>query len=308
MDVGVIGVGVMGRNHVRVYSEMKGVGSVHVYDPMPENAARVSDMAGVCGSLSELLGKVDAVSICAPTKYHFETARTVIEAGISCLIEKPITLTVEEGERLLKLIESKDITVGVGHIERFNPIVSEMMKIAKRPDYVAIKRHNPTSNRITDASVVEDLMIHDLDIAFNVLFRGEENFSIHSAGSENVCEALATFPDSVVSISASRLSSKKFRTFYVEAEDFTAEGDFMTQEVYIYRKPGKYGVENERYLQENIIEKVLVNKVEPLKVELKSFLECVRGKKSFPVTPQEALKNLRICELIKSGLRIKRPQ
>ncbi|VVB72570.1 UDP-N-acetylglucosamine 3-dehydrogenase [uncultured archaeon] len=305
MDVGIIGVGTMGRNHLRVYSELKGVDRLFVYDPLQKNAERARDLATICSSQDELLQMVDAVSICTPTKYHFETAKRAIAMGKSCLIEKPITLTVKEGEELLAILRRKDIVVGVGHIERFNPIVQEIKKIAARPDYVSIKRHNPTSSRITDASVVEDLMIHDIDIVFNVLFPGEEALKIHSAGSGNVCEALAVFCDSVVAISASRLSSKKFRTFYVEAEDFTAEGDFMTQEVYIYRKPGKYGVENERYTQENIIEKVLVNKVEPLKVELKTFLDCVRSGKSFPVTPDEALKNLRICDQIKSGLHIK---
>ncbi|HON34818.1 MAG TPA: Gfo/Idh/MocA family oxidoreductase [Methanothrix sp.] len=303
MDVGVLGVGAMGRNHVRVYSELKGVDTVYVYDPVQENAQRASEFATVCRSSEELLARAEAVSICVPTRYHFELAREAVKAGVNCLIEKPITLTVQEGERLLEEIEKSDLTVGVGHIERFNPIVEEIKKIAQRPDYVSIKRHNPTSNRITDASVVEDLMIHDIDIVFNVLFKGVEDYQIFSAGSRNVCEAMAVFSDSVVSISASRLSSKKFRTFYVEAEEFTTEGDFMTQEVYIYRKPGKYRVEGERYLQENIIEKVLVAKVEPLKVELKTFLDCIRQDKSFPVTPQEGLKNLEICERIKSGLK-----
>ena len=303
MDVGVIGVGAMGRNHVRVYSELKGVGDVYVFDQILENAARMKDISTVCSSMDELLAQVDAVSICVPTRYHFETAKLAIAAGVNCLIEKPITLQVEEGNELLRLLEDNDIVCGVGHIERFNPIVEEIKKIAERPDYVTIKRHNPTSNRITDASVVEDLMIHDIDIVFNVLFRGEEDYKIFSAGSRNVCEAMAVFQNSVVSISASRLSCKKFRTFYVEAEDFTTEGDFMAQDVYIYRKPGKYGLENERYTQENIIEKVLVNKVEPLKVELKTFLDSVSSGQSFPVTPQEALKNLQICEEIKKGIR-----
>jgi predicted dehydrogenase len=80
----------------------------------------------------------------------------------------------------------------------------------------------------------------------------------------------------------------------------------MAQEVYVYKKPAKYGLENERYMQENIIEKVLVNKVEPLKVELKTFLDCVKTGKSFPVTPEEALKNLIICDEIKKGLRLER--
>ncbi|HNX38959.1 MAG TPA: Gfo/Idh/MocA family oxidoreductase [Methanothrix sp.] len=307
MDVGVIGVGAMGRNHVRVYSELKGVDTVYVYDPVAESAARSRDVAEVCATLPELLAKAEAVSICVPTRYHFQVAGQAIEAGVNCLIEKPITLTVEEGTRLLKIIESKrlsnpDLVVGVGHIERFNPIVAEMARIAGRPDYVCIKRHNPTSSRITDASVVEDLMIHDIDIVFNALFPGERDYRIFSAGSANVCEAMAVFPGTVVSFSASRLSCKKFRSLYVESQDFTAEGDFMTQEVYIYRKPGKYGVEGERYTQENIIEKVLVNKVEPLKVELKTFLDCINGRRIFPVTPDQALQNLRICEQIKVEL------
>lgn len=303
MDVGVIGVGVMGRNHVRVYSELKGVGDVYVFDPIAANAQRVKDIATVCGSADELLKRSEAVSICVPTKYHFDIAKEAINKGLNCLIEKPITLKVEEGEELLRLLKGKEIVVGVGHIERFNPIVNEIKKISNKPDYVSIKRHNPTSNRITDASVVEDLMIHDIDVAFNVLFDGDDDYKIYSAGNRNVCEAMAVFSDSVVAISASRLASKKFRTMYLEAEDFTTEGDFMTQEVYVYKKPGKYGMEDERYMQENIIDKVLVNKVEPLKVELNTFLKCVKGDKTFPVTPEQALKNLRICEEIKKGIR-----
>jgi predicted dehydrogenase len=302
MDVGVIGVGSMGRNHVRVYSELKGVGEVLVYDPLAENAARVSELATVCESQEELLRRAEAVSICVPTRYHFRVAKQVISSEIHCLIEKPVTLKPEEGAALLQLLEGKDIVAGVGHIERFNPIVDEIKKIAERPDYVSIKRHNPTSNRITDASVVEDLMIHDIDIVFNVLFGGQDDYRIYSAGNRNVCEAMIVFPGSVVSISASRLASKKFRTFYVEAEDFTTEGDFMAQEVYVYRKPERYGIENERYMQENIIEKVLVNKVEPLKVELKTFLDCVRSETAFPVTPEQGFKNLMICEQIEKGL------
>ncbi|MGA9099863.1 MAG: Gfo/Idh/MocA family oxidoreductase, partial [Methanotrichaceae archaeon] len=267
------------------------------------NASKVKDIASVCCSIDELLGKAEAVSICVPTKYHFDVAQKVINENVSCLIEKPITLNVEEGENLIKLLNNKDLIAGVGHIERFNPIVDEIKKIAGKPDYVSIKRHNPTSNRITDASVIEDLMIHDIDIAFNALFPEERDYRIYSAGNRNVCEAMVVFPNSVVAISASRLASKKFRTMYLEAEDFTTEGDFMTQEVYVYRKPGKYGIENERYMQENIIEKVLVNKVEPLKVELKTFLDSVKNDKAFPVTPVQALKNLMICEEIKKGIK-----
>ena len=120
MDVGVIGVGAMGKNHVRVYSELKGVDTVYVYDPIRENAERTGEFATICASPEELLGKAEAVSICVPTRYHFDIAQKAILAGVDCLIEKPITMTAKEGKLLVKLIEKSDLTVGVGHIERFN--------------------------------------------------------------------------------------------------------------------------------------------------------------------------------------------
>jgi len=303
MDVGVIGIGVMGRNHVRVYSELKGIDQVYVYDSVAECARKVKDLAAICSSFAELVTKAEVISICVPTKYHYQIAKQVIDKGTSFLIEKPITSNVDEGKELLKLIDKEELIAGVGHIERFNPIVEEIRKITSRPAYVEIKRHNPTSGRITDASVVEDLMIHDIDIVFNVLFKDDDDYSIYSAGNRNVCETVIVFEGSVVALSASRMGSKKFRTLYTEDEELTTEGDFMAQEVFVYRKPKKYEKENERYIQENIIEKVLVNKVEPLKVELKTFVDCVRSGKEFPVTPEQALLNLEICREIIKGIK-----
>ena len=88
---------------------------------------------------------------------------------------------------------------------------------------------------------------------------------------------------------------------YIEEEDFTVEGDFMSQEVTIYRKPGHYQFENERYVQENIIEKVTVNKVEPLKVELATFITCAKNRTQFPITPEQAIRNLVVSEQIQAG-------
>lgn len=304
MKVGVIGTGTMGRNHVRVYSELKAVEEIYVFDLNKDRADRMKEYdAIICDSVEKLLNNVDAVSICVPTKYHFDVAKKVIEKNIHCLVEKPITLTVSEGEELLDLLRDKKLVVGVGHIERFNPIVNEIKKIIKNPYYIEIKRHNPASARITDSSVIEDLMIHDIDIVFNVLF-DEDEYRIYSAGNSNLCNVIVTFGDSVTALSASRMASKKIRTIYIEEEDFTIEGDFMAQDIYIYRKPEKYRMENERYMQENIIEKVLVNKIEPLKVELKTFVDCVIKGKEFPVTPEQALKNLKICEEIKNACKI----
>jgi len=302
MKVGVIGTGNMGRNHVRVYSELRGVEEVYVYDADKEKTKLGYDVI-VCDTMDKLLDNVDAVSICVPTKHHFEVAKKAIEKEVHCLIEKPITLTVNEGKKLLKLLENKRLTVGVGHIERFNPVVKEIAKIVEDPIYVEIKRHNPSSDRITDSTVVEDLMIHDIDILFNVLYRGKERYEIHSVGNKDVCTALIKFDSGLPAlISASRKAAKKIRTIYVEEDSFTVEGNLMNQEIYIYKKPEKYGVEDERYVQENLIEKVLVSKLEPLKEELKTFIEYVKRGKDFTVTPKQGLKNLMICEEIKNVL------
>lgn len=299
MKVGVIGTGTMGRNHVRIYSELKEIEEFYAFDIDSVKAASLREYGAiVCDSMEELLKRVDAVSICVPTKYHLEVTKRAIANGVHCLIEKPITLTVSEGANLLDSLKGSKLIVGVGHIERFNPIVKEIERIVKKPLYVEISRHNPASARITDSSVVEDLMIHDIDIVFNVLFTGD--YELHAAGNNDLCTALIEFGSSIVSLSASRKASKKIRTIYIEEEELTIEGDFMNQEIYVYRKPGRYVIENERYTQENIIEKVLVNKVEPLKEELKTFIQCVKNNEEFTITPMQALNNLRICEEIRS--------
>ena len=301
MKVGVIGTGTMGKNHVRIYSELKEIEEVYAFDVDGEKAKRLKEYGVIiCNSLEEILERVDAVSICVSTKYHLEVAKRAIEKDVHSLIEKPIALNVREGEELVNLLEDKGLIVGIGHIERFNPIVEEIEKIIENPLYVEIKRHNPASARITDSTIVEDLMIHDIDIVFNVLYKSVSgDYELYSAGNNDLCKVLIKFNSSIVSLSASRKASKKIRAIYIEEEEFTIEGDFMNQEIYVYRKPGKYGIENERYTQENIIEKVLVNKVEPLKEELKTFIACVKKGEEFPITPVQALNNLKICEEIR---------
>jgi predicted dehydrogenase len=302
MDAGVIGTGVMGRNHVRVYSELKEVGTTYVYDLNTKAAEEVAAATGaeVCRSMEELLRKAECVSVVVPTPYHLRTAGEVIAAGVHALVEKPLCPTSRECEQLIGRVPA-GLTVGVGHIERFNPVVTEVARVVRDPIYVSFHRHNPASARVSGSSVVEDLMIHDIDVAFNVLFPGRE-YTVHASGTGDVAAALASFGRTPVYLSASRKASKKVRSIYIEEEDRTIEGDFMTQEVYVYRKPEAYGQENGLYRQENIIEKLLVNKVEPLKIELSTFLRAARDGKPFTVTPEQGLSNVRVCEEISRSL------
>jgi predicted dehydrogenase len=300
MDIGVIGVGAMGKNHARVYSELRDVGSLYIFDTNKTAGKQIASLyeATPCTSEADLLKAVDAVSICVPTRYHTKVAQQAFAAGVHALIEKPICASHQQGQDLLPSIP-KDLIVGVGHIERFNPIVNEIQQIMRNPLYVELKRHNPASNRVTDSSVIEDLMIHDIDIIFNVLFQGA--YTITSVGSADLCSALVRFGSIPIVLSASRKAAKKIRSIYIEEEDGTIEGNFMTQELVVYKRPGQFTVENQRYVQESVIESVMVNKVEPLKLELSTFLSCVKKGEPFPVTPEQAVRNLQICEEIQKG-------
>jgi len=300
MDVGVIGVGAMGRNHARVYSELKAVDNLYLFDLDTEAAQALGKQfdAHVASSFDEMCGAVDAVSVCVPTPFHHTIAGDVIKKNIPVLIEKPICLTSKQAEDLLQKIPD-GLVVGVGHIERFNTIIAELARIVRNPLYVEINRHNPASSRVTGSSVVEDLMIHDIDLIFHLI--KATSWDVHSSGNSDIASALFTINEKPVYLSASRKASKKVRSIYIEEEKFTVEGDFMNHEIFIHRKPGKISFENERYTQESLIEKVLVNQSEPLKRELSTFLDCVKNQKQFPITPEQGLFNLQVCERIRQS-------
>ncbi len=153
MIAGVIGIGKMGKNHVRVLSELRDIDQVYVYDTNKTLLKTVEEQYNVrvSNSLSSILKIVDFAVISTPTSTHFEIAKKALKYEVNLLIEKPVTLTYQEGTELLKIISqlNDDVIIGVGHIERFNPIVSEINKIVKNPSFIEIKRHNPASQRLS---------------------------------------------------------------------------------------------------------------------------------------------------------------
>ena len=297
MDVGVIGVGAMGKNHARVYSELKAVENLYLFDLNTRAAQELAKKfdANIASGMDDLLDSVDASKRLCSHAVPSQSCLRGYSKKYSVLIEKPICLSSGEAADLVKKIP-EDLVVGVGHIERFNAIIAELASIIRHPLYVEVCRHNPASSRVTGSSVVEDLMIHDIDLIFHLI--KAKSWEVHSSGNRDVAGALFTINNNPVYLSASRKASKKVRTIYIEEEQFTVEGDFMNQEIFIHRKPGKISFENERYTQESLIEKVLVNQSEPLKRELSTFLDCVKSGKKFPITPEQGLFNLQVCEKI----------
>jgi len=297
---GVIGCGHMGSNHVRVYSEMRGIDFVLVYDPDTFAANRMKTLHGayICDDVQCVLDDSDLVSICTPTTSHMSVACSAADANVPVLVEKPIAHSLDSARAMASL--SFPVGSGVGHIERFNPVVAHFVKHFVAPYYVSIRRHNPASRRVTGGSVVDDLMIHDVDLVQHVLF-GRQHSNMRSLSTEDYAHVLLDYSDhTIVSMSASRVGACKVREIVAECVEHTLVADLVTQELHVFHPPGAYMSLGGDYHQENLVERVAVPRVEPLKVELATFADCVRNHTSFPVSFDDAVSNIEMCEAIKN--------
>ncbi len=171
IKAGVIGVGYLGKFHAQKYSEMDGVELIGVADNNEQTAKTISEKLG-CQSFvdyRELLPLVDAVSIAVPTSFHHEVASDCIEAGIDILLEKPMTVTLDEADDLIIKASRKNAILQVGHLERFNPAVEAMEPFLHMPMFIESDRIHIFKGRGVDVDVVLDLMIHDIDIILSII-------------------------------------------------------------------------------------------------------------------------------------------
>ncbi|MBI2079577.1 Gfo/Idh/MocA family oxidoreductase [Candidatus Micrarchaeota archaeon] len=311
MKIGIIGTGWMGKNHIRIYNDLRGVEEIFIVDINNSAARQVANQFSVqvAGSIDELLQKVNLASVCVPTASHHEVVKKVLNAGVHCLIEKPVASTVQEARKVADAVAKSKVIVGVGHIERFNPVIQETKRILEKPYYIELERHNPHFGRITDADVITDLMIHDIDILWNYLFKGKKYKIVGAGGVKKemleLVSAIIDFEGCIVKLSGSRLSSKKTRQISVEEEQKTTVGDLMTQELYVHKKAKPLDSPTINYSQESVVDKVLLSKVEPLREELKMFLECVRSGKEFPVSVNDGVSALRVADEIRARVEAK---
>lgn len=162
----VVGVGYLGTFHAQKYRANPHVDLVGVCDFSIEQAQKVAQSlkTQAYASAKDLIGKVDLVTIAASTQSHYDLAKIFIEAGIPVNVEKPLTATLEQSEKLLNLAEKKKVLVSVGHIERFNPAIRELQQHLGQVKHLSLKRLAPFKLRGADVSVLHDLMIHDIDL------------------------------------------------------------------------------------------------------------------------------------------------
>ena len=162
----VIGVGYLGRFHAQKYAQMEGVDLVGVVDVSPERAQEVAKEVGTDAytDIHEIIGKIDAASVVVPTIHHHEVAKILFSHGIHCMLEKPISTTVEEADELIGLAKEQGLILQVGHLERFNPAIKVLEAKVTHPLFIEAHRLSGFKDRATDVDVVLDLMIHDLEI------------------------------------------------------------------------------------------------------------------------------------------------
>lgn len=305
VTAGVVGVGSMGRHHARVYRELPGVELGGVVDTDRDRAREVAEEYGTTAvDRDELLDAVDVASVAVPTSHHYRVVRDCIDRGVDVLVEKPLVERPEQGRALVALAEEADVTLQVGHVERFNPAVRALGSILEDLDVIAIEADRlgpPPDREITDSAVV-DLMIHDIDILLWLV--DAEMTSVTAAGARDRRYATANiqFENGVVSqLTASRVTQKRTRTLTVTAATRVVVVDYTDQSIQIHRHSlPEYVEENGdvNYRHESIIEEPTVDTVEPLKEELASFVRAATTDQTPAVTGEEGLRVLETARFI----------
>ncbi len=313
IKLGIIGVGNMGKNHVRIARELKEEFSLDaVFDP---DAARVEQLGLTdiaCGSEAELMDKVEAVIVASPSSMHKRVGLLAAEKNVHLLMEKPLALSEADAREVVEAFEKNGKALMTDHVERYNPVVRELSKILEKEQIagVEIERCSPMDRRISDTDVIYDLMIHDVDILMNAIMPGVDFRSCSAYGtkvySENFMDyvqALFQFDNDVVaSVISSRTTESKIRKVRVHCATCFVDADLLNRRLTVTRKT-RYTLDvgyDPRYSQENIIEQVFVPNVEPLRMSQLQFAECIREGKESLTSGKSALKSLNALDTIKS--------
>ena len=294
VKIGIVGCGVMGSFHTKTASELKEEKLMGVHDPIEEKAKSTAEKYATIPLpfLEELMKEVEALIIASPTSTHFEIAKKALEQGLHILIEKPLTQDSTRGEELVNLAKAKNKVLAVGMIERFNPAFSKALSIVKKEKILGleIKRFSPLPERITDANVIWDVMIHDLDLA--VLLSKTEVDSIKATGkrvkTKALDEANATlyFKDGMIAkISASRVKDRKERIIQITTDKAIYDVDLLNKKLYTRNF-------------DTLIEKTEIEfrLEDQLKLEQKDFCLSIRKNRNPRCSGREALSIIKLTE------------
>ncbi len=299
IKVGVVGVGYFGQFHAEKYAKIEGVELVGVVDI---NSSRARDIAKRYRTQPfdhhvDLFNKVQAVSIAAPTSFHYSMAKDFFLKGIDVLLEKPISNTLGEADELIRLAASKGLIFQVGHLERFNGALSGLMGRVQHPWFIESYRLGPFSGRGADVDVVLDLMVHDIDILLSLMQSKVRQFQAvgipiltHTSDMANV--RIEFENGCTASLTASRVSDEKIRKTRIFQRDGIFTIDYLSQTLSL----SKRGVPlDEGQISQMVTEEIPVQKTDLLEAEIHSFLQSVRDRKSARVSGLDGKRALELA-------------
>jgi predicted dehydrogenase len=303
--VGVIGVGHVGQHHARIYRELPGVELAGIADIDPARLQEVKRVAEapVFQDYRELFGHVDGVSLAVPTHLHAQIARECLDRGVDVLVEKPMTQTLEEAEELTDLAKQRGRILQVGHVERFNGAVRALHRIVKTPGFIECHRLSPFPQRGTDVDVILDLMIHDIDIILSLVKSPVSQ--VNAVGVPvltdrvDISNARLEFASGcVANVTASRVSIERLRKIRIFQPDTYISLDYASQEITLFRRLPPDLASQPPQLPQIVREEVVVEKEEPLRLQLMSFLSSIRERTRPEVSGEEAVEALRVASQI----------
>lgn len=290
LRVGVIGVGHLGQHHARIYAELEECELVGVCDT---NRDRGQDVAGRHGTrffadYRDLLDHVNALSVAVPTEHHYAIAQTCLEYGRHLLIEKPMTTTLEEADRLIALAAKQRVLLQVGHIERFNAAVVQLAQLIDRPAFIESNRLSPFPERSTDIDVVLDIMIHDIDIILSLVKSSVKKLDAVGipvvTSKVDIANTRLEFESGcIANVTASRVSLKQERKIRIFQPQKYLSLDYGAQTLHVVEL--QYPERRHDFPEQRPVihpYQVEINKQEPLKAELQAFVHCVHAD-SMPV-------------------------
>ena len=288
LRLAVIGVGHLGRHHARILSTMEGVTLSAVVDTLPERAAEIASVSNTRAltDYRDLIGEVDAVVVAVPTELHAEVAVPFLDKGTPVLVEKPMSRSLADADRMLAAARASGAMIAVGHTERHNPAVAVALRLVSAPRFIEVHRLSAFPDRSLDIDVVFDLMIHDLDVILSIV--KSEVTSIEAVGvpvltpKYDIANVRLRFASGcIANITASRISKDRVRKIRFFQPDAYLSVDYASQEVEGWRLVRK---EPRPDIQGGAIP---VERDEPLRRELADFVKAVRDR-SAPLVDGEA--------------------
>lgn len=290
MKVGVFGTGYLGRLHARVLTEIPAATVVGFLEPNDAIANEVASNLKITRFTDpkKLAKEIDCAVIATPTTNHFEVAKQLLEADVDVLIEKPITATIAEAQKLIELAAKKNRIVQVGHVERYNPAIMAVADLVKNARYFEAERLGVFVPRSLDVDVLLDLMVHDLNLVLSLL--KQKVVEIRAVGVPVLTEKvditnvrLELENGAVANLTASRVSQERVRKQRFFGGDFYISVDTKEQEVKGYRLIEDDGLNVLRPFELPVLKK------EPLRAELEAFLHCVRDRTRPIVAAEDGL-------------------